>query len=216
MTETTHKRLVIDLAKCDGCTTCRVTPSSGDEASRRSGFSRDCGHAMMALREHATFQLICRRCQHASCIEACPFDALVRTDDGTIRRHNLRCVSCKSCAVACPFGTIYTELLPFYNVTYEQACRACLAELADTGNVRSSEAVGAASAAMGVTDEQDSSRLKPLSLPQEPPCSLQCPEGAIEYRSVGDDEESVHIIDEFLAAKVRAWVRAERPEEAAA
>ncbi|MBT8060349.1 MAG: 4Fe-4S binding protein [Xanthomonadales bacterium] len=209
MTEATHKYLVIDLAKCDHCDSCRA----GADRGSGSGFSRDCTGAMLALREHATFALICRRCQHASCIEACPFDALERTDEGTIRRHNLRCVSCKSCAVACPFGTIYTELLPFYNVTYEQACRA---ELADTGNVRSSEAVGAASAAMGVTDEQDSSRLKPLSLPQEPPCSLQCPEGAIEYRSVGDDEESVHIIDEFLAAKVRAWVRAERPEEAAA
>jgi Fe-S-cluster-containing hydrogenase component 2 len=203
MTETTHKRLVIDLAKCDGCTTCRVTPSSSDEASRRSGFSRDCGHAMMALREHATFQLICRRCQHASCIEACPFDALERSDDGTIRRHNLRCVSCKSCAVACPFGTIYAELLPFYNVTYEQGCRDCLAELA-----------GKTSG--GAVPAEGESRLKPLLREAAPLCLGECPEGALEYREVGADEVGVHIIDGFLAARVRAWVRVDRPEEAAA
>jgi len=35
-------------------------------------------------------------------------------------------VSCKSCALACPFGTIYMELLPFYSMSYDSSCRACL------------------------------------------------------------------------------------------
>jgi Fe-S-cluster-containing dehydrogenase component len=28
-------------------------------------------------------------------------------------RHNMRCVSCKSCSHACPYGTIYPEHVPF-------------------------------------------------------------------------------------------------------
>ena len=32
--------------------------------------------------------------------------------DKLLERHNLRCVSCKSCSHACPYGTIYPELVP--------------------------------------------------------------------------------------------------------
>ena len=80
------ERLIIDLAACDGCQSCSVGP------------------AVLALRERATFELVCRRCEHASCVLACPFDALERSAEGIIKRHNMRCVSCKSCALACPFG----------------------------------------------------------------------------------------------------------------
>jgi MinD superfamily P-loop ATPase len=77
MTEKAQKRLLIDLAKCDQCS----QPADGCE--------------VLALREKATFALICRRCEHASCIIACPFDALERSEDGgVIRRHNLR--SCEA------------------------------------------------------------------------------------------------------------------------
>ena len=133
MTESSRHYLVIDLALCDLCHTpghaCRVDCSHFDQAGDPDG---SCG-AMLALREKATFELVCRRCEHASCIVACPFDALERTDEGIIKRHNLRCVSCKSCAIACPFGTIYGQLLPFYNVSYEAGCRSCLAGLDPQG-----------------------------------------------------------------------------------
>jgi Fe-S-cluster-containing hydrogenase component 2 len=76
-----------------------------------------------------TFELLCRRCKVASCVLACPFDALERRENGIIKRHNLRCVSCKSCAHACPFGTIYSELLTFYDMPYETTCTDCLAHL---------------------------------------------------------------------------------------
>ena len=79
------------------------------------------------MRQRATFAVICRRCASASCIDACAFDALERGEDDILQRHNMRCVSCKMCAHACPFGTIYTDMLPFYDVN----CDACL-ETCDT------------------------------------------------------------------------------------
>jgi Fe-S-cluster-containing dehydrogenase component len=68
----------------------------------------------LALREVATFALVCRRCEEPSCVAACRFDALERQSDGVLKRYNMRCVSCKSCSQACPFGTIYPETIPFY------------------------------------------------------------------------------------------------------
>lgn len=160
------KRLIIDLALCDQCDNCAV----------------GCG-GLLSLREKATFELVCRRCAHASCIIACPFDALERLDDGAvIKRHNLRCVSCKLCAQACPFGTIYPELLPFYSLSYENSCVACL----------------------------DSNRGHAVARPlphDEPPCVAACPEGALEYREIDPAEDQVHVIDEHLAARAKRWLR---------
>ena len=116
MTDTSFKRLIIDLEKCDQCESCKVVCGYHERPhTNESG--------MPGLRQRATFAVICRRCINASCIEACVFDALERGEDGLLKRHNMRCVSCKMCAHACPFGTIYTDMLPFYEVV----CDVCLA-----------------------------------------------------------------------------------------
>jgi Fe-S-cluster-containing hydrogenase component 2 len=120
MTDTSFKRLIIDLEKCDQCESCVVSCGYYDRPRTNE-------NGMAGLRQRATFAVICRRCASASCIDACAFDALDRDEDGILQRHNMRCVSCKMCAHACPFGTIYTDMLPFYEVN----CDACLA-LCDT------------------------------------------------------------------------------------
>ncbi len=107
------RRLVIDLDKCDQCDRCGVTcdyfyrPHADD-------------NGIIGLRERATFELICRRCEEPSCVDACVFDALERQPDGVLKRHNLRCVSCKLCVQACPFGTIYPDMVPFYATPCDQ------------------------------------------------------------------------------------------------
>lgn len=101
------KRLFIDLKKCDECKECIVDCVYFYRAGDKE-------HGIISLRELAAFMLICRRCEEPSCVKACKFDALERGDDGVLRRHNMRCVSCKSCVNACPFGTIYPETVPFY------------------------------------------------------------------------------------------------------
>ena len=115
MTDSKQKHLLIDLEKCDQCESCCVDCGYHDRLMADD-------NGLWGLREHATFALICRRCNTASCINACMFDALERGPEGIIKRHNLRCVSCKMCAHACPFGTIYTDMLSFYQVS----CDLCL------------------------------------------------------------------------------------------
>ena len=65
------------------------------------------------LRELASYAVICRKCEEASCVLSCPKEALEKDDEGVLRRYNMRCISCKSCAVACPFGTIYPLAIPY-------------------------------------------------------------------------------------------------------
>lgn len=163
MTDCSQKYLVIDLEKCDLCDSCCVSCGYHDRPKAED-------HGLSGLRERATFALICRRCSDASCINACVFDALERNEDGVIKRHNLRCVSCKMCAHACPFGTIYTDMLSFYQVN----CDLCL-------------------------DQNDT----------PPACITSCPQGALEFRAVDRAEVDVHVIDQYLAARGKRWIRQE-------
>lgn len=101
------KRLFIDLDKCEQCEECKVECDYFNRVHKGE-------HGILKIREMATFSLICRRCEDASCVNACKYDALERQENGELKRYNLRCVSCKCCVHACPFGTIYPDLVPFY------------------------------------------------------------------------------------------------------
>ena len=96
------KKLFIDLNKCDSCETCGVECAYFYRA-------QPADHGLLTLRELATFALVCRRCEEPDCVAACRFEALERQDDGVLKRYNLRCVSCKCCSHACPFGTIFFD-----------------------------------------------------------------------------------------------------------
>ena len=102
-------KLVIDLAKS------KLQEESNVQCSYKhhpenKGFD--------SLLEMIRFALICRRCEAAPCVEACPQGALEkvpseRDDAGILKRANMLCTGCGTCAIACPFGTIYTDLIPF-------------------------------------------------------------------------------------------------------
>ncbi|HKJ69736.1 MAG TPA: 4Fe-4S dicluster domain-containing protein [bacterium] len=78
-----------------------------------------------SLLEVAEFASYCRQCEQAFCVTACPKDALERLDSGTIKRYNMRCVGCKSCVLACPFGTIFPEVINYVT----NRCDYCLNQL---------------------------------------------------------------------------------------
>ena len=80
-----------------------------------------------SLLEIAEFAAYCRQCKDAFCVAACPKDALEHQEDGTIKRYNMRCVGCKSCILACPFGTIFPEVINYVTMK----CDFCLNQLAE-------------------------------------------------------------------------------------
>jgi Fe-S-cluster-containing hydrogenase component 2 len=116
------KRLLIDLTKCDACENCTI-----DCAYFYRPRMED--HGILKLRELATFLVMCRRCEEPNCAAACKFDAIERQEDsGIMKRYNMRCVSCKCCCHACPFGIIYQETVPFYETNCDYCLRAGIEE----------------------------------------------------------------------------------------
>jgi Fe-S-cluster-containing dehydrogenase component len=101
------KRLFIDLDLCVSaqCKKCVI---------RCSYFYHPENNGINSVVELATSYLVCRRCEEAHCVNACPYEALEqqKDKDKLLIRHNMRCVSCKSCSHACPYGTIYPQMVP--------------------------------------------------------------------------------------------------------
>ena len=97
-------KLLLDLDICEKCNEC---------TAKCSYYYHPQNDGVIALRELATFSVVCRKCNEGTCVLSCPQDALERLDTGIVKRYNMRCISCKSCSYACPFGTIYPEVIPY-------------------------------------------------------------------------------------------------------
>jgi len=48
----------------------------------------------------------CHHCAKAPCKEACPEEAITRDERGIVLIDNERCIGCKECMEACPFGAM--------------------------------------------------------------------------------------------------------------
>jgi formate dehydrogenase iron-sulfur subunit len=49
---------------------------------------------------------VCKHCEHAGCLEACPTGSIVRTEFGGVFVQDDVCNGCGYCVVSCPFGVI--------------------------------------------------------------------------------------------------------------
>ena len=52
---------------------------------------------------------ICKHCEHAGCLEACPTGAIARTEFGTVVIQQDVCNGCKYCIPSCPYGVIAAD-----------------------------------------------------------------------------------------------------------
>lgn len=105
-----------------------------EKYTKTAGFKTECdtfyhpdNEGLMSLIELAAFSLVCRKCVDAPCANACPKQALEKQDSGTVKRYNMRCIGCKSCVLACPFGVLYPEVINYP----AHSCSYCLKNLAD-------------------------------------------------------------------------------------
>jgi len=106
------KKLLVDYEVCNRCPECVI---------RCSYYFHPGNNGITSLREEIAFLLVCRRCENYPCVQACPNKALKR-EEKIVKRSLTLCVSCKSCVLACPFGTVLPELVPYL----ASRCDLCL------------------------------------------------------------------------------------------
>ncbi|MCZ7663003.1 MAG: 4Fe-4S dicluster domain-containing protein [Thermoleophilia bacterium] len=94
--------LMVDPEKCDGCLLCVV----GCSVAHTGAFELERAHITVYRADDDVFvPLSCHHCETPSCVEACPTKACHRDEESRrVIIDDSRCIGCKTCAVACPFG----------------------------------------------------------------------------------------------------------------
>jgi Fe-S-cluster-containing dehydrogenase component len=57
---------------------------------------------------------LCNQCENPPCVQVCPVGATYRTDDGVVLVNRSRCIGCRYCIQACPYGARFLD--PRYHV----------------------------------------------------------------------------------------------------
>ncbi|MBA3583181.1 MAG: 4Fe-4S dicluster domain-containing protein [Gemmatimonadetes bacterium] len=74
---------------------------------------------------------VCKHCEHAGCLEACPTGSIVRTPVGSVYVQDDVCNGCGYCVVGCPFGVIDRRPEPLTGAGGAFKCTFCYDRQAD-------------------------------------------------------------------------------------
>jgi len=103
--------ILTDVTKCIGCNkcvlACKNTYDLPPELPRRwqkpDGLSARNWTSIVRV-ENRFVRKQCRHCQEPACASACPVAALKKQDSGAVTYDSGRCMGCRYCMLACPYG----------------------------------------------------------------------------------------------------------------
>ena len=102
--------MVIDLKKCIGCYGCQTACKAENATSPGVFWSRvmkqEFGKYPNVRR--INLPLLCMHCEKHPCVDVCPTGASTRRrEDGIVKVDESKCMGCKACMTACPYGARY-------------------------------------------------------------------------------------------------------------
>jgi dimethyl sulfoxide reductase iron-sulfur subunit len=107
--------MVINLKRCIGCDACTIAckQANGTPPGIFWGHveHKEVGKFPTARVEYTP--LLCMHCQNAPCVTVCPTKASVKEPNGIVHVLAEKCIGCKLCMTACPYGARwFTEQTP--------------------------------------------------------------------------------------------------------
>jgi Fe-S-cluster-containing hydrogenase component 2 len=100
---------VVDVAQCTACQKCEIACAGHHVTEMNAARARIAVFPRPAVKpgESAGTPVTCLQCDDAACVRVCQVDALQRSPvTGAIEVDHGRCVRCKMCVPACPFGNM--------------------------------------------------------------------------------------------------------------
>jgi Fe-S-cluster-containing dehydrogenase component len=102
--------MVIDLKRCYGCYSCVMACKQANCTPPGVFWSRvlrgEMGEFPNSVRQ--ALPVLCMQCEEPDCMKVCPTGATYQTEDKIIRVDKDKCIGCKYCMMACPYGARYT------------------------------------------------------------------------------------------------------------
>ncbi len=108
-----HPAILIDTTRCKGCEECvaackrehelgKDRPWEGQDAIDSLSPTRNCT-VLRRPDDHYVLQQ-CRHCLEPACVSACLVGAMQKTPEGPVTYDSAKCMGCRYCLVACPYG----------------------------------------------------------------------------------------------------------------
>lgn len=96
----------VDTTKCINCRTCEVAckDANGGRAGVRPRRVRVFEGGDFPDVYAYNISMSCNHCEEPACLRSCPAGAYSRRDDGTVVHDPARCIGCRYCTWACPYG----------------------------------------------------------------------------------------------------------------
>ncbi|MCK4871091.1 MAG: 4Fe-4S dicluster domain-containing protein [Phycisphaerales bacterium] len=210
------KACLVDLTKCIGCRACQVACKQWHnlppEPTRFQGtggcyenppalsaktYTRITFHELVDQNgDLETCVFVKRQCMHCddpACVAACPVTALRKSDDGPVTYDSYKCIGCRYCVLACPFGVPTADWdTPFPQI---HKCDFCFDRI---------EEGEAPDKVNGIALDDAGSQARFAETQATPACMKVCPTGALKF---GDRDELLKEAQERIAAEPTEYVK---------
>jgi formate dehydrogenase iron-sulfur subunit len=204
---------LVDIPKCIGCRACQVACKQwNDRDGERTELQADLGFQNPAVLSAKTLTLIsfheipdekapgglqlvstmwrCLHCLEPACVSSCPTTALVRRPDGPVVYEESKCIGCRYCMWACPWGVPSADWDTRTPKIHK--CTHC----AD----RCDQPLPAARNGQPLTDGESQQFRSSIEVPA---CVKACPADALRY---GDRDEMLQEARKRIAARPDKYV----------
>ncbi len=98
--------MVIDLKKCIGCYGCMIACKQEHFLPPNMFWTRllvsEEGEYPQVIGN--VYPVLCNHCANPACVRVCPTKATYRRPDGIVMMDYHRCIGCRYCMAACPYG----------------------------------------------------------------------------------------------------------------
>ena len=100
-----RKALLIDITQCIGCEQCvyackeaNNNPDTEEQRLSPTAFT------VLKEKDEVYYRQLCMHCNEPTCASVCPVNAFEKTEEGAVVYDGERCIGCRYCIQACPFG----------------------------------------------------------------------------------------------------------------
>ena len=108
-----NRFIITEPTSCIGCRTCEVACTLAHQNAEEIVVKQESftPRLRVVMNKQITSTVQCRHCDDAPCVNVCPTNALIYNKN-TVQLLAERCIGCKTCVIACPFGAMTMVVKP--------------------------------------------------------------------------------------------------------